>query len=82
MYFGSPDFMQIKKVEKSPPFLFAPNLTMNLTYLCYGTSKVNGFIPSQPKTRQKTQIIDEMQKFVRFIDKTVNMPFRFSPHKN
>ncbi|MGB5236659.1 MAG: hypothetical protein WBM43_11155 [Flavobacteriaceae bacterium] len=22
---------------------FAPNLTMNLTYLCYGKSKVNGF---------------------------------------
>jgi hypothetical protein len=24
---------------------FAPNLTMNLTYLCYGRSKVNGIRP-------------------------------------
>ena len=30
---------------------FAPNLTMNLTYLCYGDTKVGSPIASRVKTR-------------------------------
>jgi len=32
------NWVKNKKTEHSP--VFSPNLTMNLTYLCYGSSKV------------------------------------------
>ncbi len=34
---------------------FAPNLTMNLTYLCYGTSKIGGRGSNEAKKPMKAQ---------------------------
>jgi len=39
---------------------FAPNLTMNLTYLCYGNTKVGWCCGQCIKTRQSASFIDEM----------------------
>jgi hypothetical protein len=47
---------------------FAPNLTMNLTYLCYGFPKVRGMPASNPKSRRTARFVDKMHKRVYFID--------------
>jgi hypothetical protein len=39
MELGKPNGIKIKREDKSS--LFAPNLTMNLTYLCSGDIKVD-----------------------------------------
>ena len=39
---------------------FAPNLTMNLTYLCYGESKVRGPIGGTRKRRWSAIFFDEV----------------------
>ena len=56
-----------KKGGESSTF-FAPNLTMNLTYLCYGFSKVLGIPASKLKSRRNTRFVDKAHKRVHFID--------------
>ena len=59
-----------RKNKKGGEFstFFAPNLTMNLTYLCYGFSKVRGMSAHRPKSRQNAYFVDEMHKKVHFVD--------------
>jgi hypothetical protein len=47
-------WMQNKKGGEVSTF-FAPNLTMNLTYLCYGTSKIGGRGSKEVKKPMKAQ---------------------------
>ena len=58
LHFEYLDLLQIKREDKSS--LFAPNLTMNLTYLCSGSVKVDFCPRSLIKNRLNAFNLDEI----------------------